>query len=174
MNIYNEKFKPKQASDPNAFFYGKVDVPNLTLEQIPILYKIHMNVVRTIIKQAQEGEHGYSKLKAWAGHVKKDTILKSLDTKLGIKIEDDLADWKLLSAMDPEEAGYFTEKTKTAIHISSKRKYFSDDEIQNNLQKILIDQKAKFLPSLIQSDSSFTENMENDDYEKAIKNKVKY
>jgi hypothetical protein len=174
LDDYNRTLKPAQVSDPNSLF-GKVDVPPLTEAQIPALYKIHMNVIRQIMAQAKEGAHGFSKLKAMTFGVEKDQIYAALKTKLGVEIDDSIDDWKLLSAMDPEQAGYFTTKTKTAIHVSSKRKWFSDDEIQGNLQKILIDQKDKFLPQLALSDSgNFAAVMDDAAYKKAIENKVKF
>jgi hypothetical protein len=172
---YNKNYKPDQVSDPKALLYGKVDVPPLTEQQIPTLYKIHMNVIRTIIKQAHAGAHGYSKLKAMTFGVKKDEIFQALEKKLGVPIDDSLDDWKLLSAMDPEQASYFNDKTKTAIHVASKRKYFGDDEIAVNLQEILIAQKDKFLPSLAGSDpSSFKDPMESGAYAAAVRKKVKF
>ena len=171
---YNKELKPAQVSDPNSMLFGKVSVPPLTEEQIPTLYKIHMNVIRQIIKQAQAGAHGYSKLKAMTFGVKKDEIFAALEKKLGVSIDDSLDDWKLLSAMDPEQAGYFNEKTKKAIHVASKRKYFGDDEIAANLQKILIEQRGKFLPLLAEGDATCEASMDDAAYEAAIKKKVKF
>jgi hypothetical protein len=173
---YNTNFKPDQASDPNSILYGKVNVPELTIDQIHILYKIHMNVIREIIKQSNAGAHGYSRFKAWAVGVKKDEITHALEAKLGSgfnfdKEENELA---ILSKLDPEQAGYFTEKTKTAIHVASKRKYFGDDELQGNLQKILIDQQAKFLPLLIAKSSDFAASMDAAAFKAAVEKNVKF
>jgi hypothetical protein len=87
------------------------NMPDLEFDQIPNLYKIHMNVIRQIINQSKAGAHGYAKLKSLIGYVKKDEIVKALQTKLpGFNFDDDTKNFELLSNLDQDQASYFEQK----------------------------------------------------------------
>lgn len=173
---YNTKLKPKEVGEPGKWF-SKTAVPDLKYEQIGDLYKIHMNVIKQIIGQAKAGLHGYAKLKSMTFGVEKDIIYKALQPKLsGFDYETDMNEFKLLSKLDASQSAYFEQKTIEAIHTSSNRTFYGDEEIQDKLQEVLIDQKDKFLPILIANNPEgvYKSGMTADEYKKVIEKNIKF
>lgn len=158
---YNTTIKPEGA-------------PALNRGTLDNLYKVHMSVVKNIIQQTKEHKFHYSWLKSQIFTLGKQKAVTAIENKLkesdpDFSFESNNIDFdNALSILeDTGAAGYFEEKTITAINISSNRYLFSDKEIEDKLKTLLIERAADFRATLIQT-PEFADLEQKEGYNKAI------
>ena len=133
-----------------------------------------MSVVKNIIQQTKEHKFHYSWLKSQIFTLGKQKAVTAIENKLkesdpDFSFESNNIDFdNALSILeDTGAAGYFEEKTITAINISSNRYLFSDKEIEDKLKTLLIERAADFRATLIQT-PEFADLEQKEGYNKAI------
>jgi len=148
--------------------------PALNRGTLDNLYKVHMSVVKSIIQQTKEHKFHYSWLKSQIFTLGKQKAVTAIENKLkesdpDFSFESNNIDFdNALSILeDTGAAGYFEEKTITAINISSNRYLFSDKEIEDKLKTLLIERAADFRATLIQT-PEFADLEQKEGYNKAI------
>ena len=158
---YNTTIKPEAAPDLNR---GTLDN----------LFKVHMSVVKSIIEQTKGRKFHYSWLKSKIFTLGKEKAVTAIENKLkesdpNFSFESNNLEYdNALSILeDTGAAGYFEEKTITAINISSNRHLFSDKEIEDKLKTLLKERAADFRATLIQT-PEFADLEQKDGYDAAI------
>ena len=133
-----------------------------------------MSVVKSIIEQTKGRKFHYSWLKSKIFTLGKEKAVTAIENKLkesdpNFSFESNNLEYdNALSILeDTGAAGYFEEKTITAINISSNRHLFSDKEIEDKLKTLLKERAADFRATLIQT-PEFADLEQKDGYDAAI------
>jgi hypothetical protein len=129
----------KGVEDFNSTHSGETGFSPISVGDIDKIHAIHLNCIKTLLKQAGAEKTWREKLRQVFHDEQKEKILKDV---YGGTIP---AEIKLGDLKNAENEKYFWDKTKTAIKLAKDRKYFSNAEIIQRLKAAMISNKAQIL-----------------------------